>query len=532
MAQRNLLSLLNNTSAAVAPTVALSLFGLIAAGGLAFDYARMASLDTELQNAADQAALAAASQLDGQVGARARATSAAQTLVINQTRFANDGNASNRTITVPTLVFYQSYNKATDTPGAVADSDANARFVQVTTGNREAVYALTPIVDAVRSGNLSGAAVAGLGAAICKVPPVMMCNPAEATDPDFTTGNYIGRGIRLVANDGGGGYGPGLFGFLETGAGSGASALGKALGQVTPPGDCVESTGVDPSPGNMQSVRAEFNTRFDIFENGINSSCGNTGLLCPPSFNTRKDVVISGNNPSGQAPFQTGNGNNGNIWRLPTTPDTQHYPPVALATTRYLTSTEIADLWPMGHPRDVCHAVSNTGNCPLNKIGSGDWDRNAYFRSNSQSYPSVPNNTDLTNWFGTTTPTRYQVYRWEITNAATRLVSQSQGGNGNNARTSAPQPVNRTGITPSASTVDRRRLSVAVINCTANSVGASSTDVPVQKWVDVFLVEPSLPRPRTEQSDIYVEVIEQTATAGGGGTAGQVVRRDTPYLIK
>ena len=35
-------------NAAVAPTVALSLIGLIAAGGIAFDYARMAGLDTEL----------------------------------------------------------------------------------------------------------------------------------------------------------------------------------------------------------------------------------------------------------------------------------------------------------------------------------------------------------------------------------------------------------------------------------------------------------------------------------------------------
>ena len=49
---------------AVAPIVALSLFGLIAAGGLAFDYARLAAMDTELQTAADQAALAAATQLD------------------------------------------------------------------------------------------------------------------------------------------------------------------------------------------------------------------------------------------------------------------------------------------------------------------------------------------------------------------------------------------------------------------------------------------------------------------------------------
>ena len=39
------------TEGAVAPTIALSLSALIAVGGIAFDYARMASLDTELQDA-------------------------------------------------------------------------------------------------------------------------------------------------------------------------------------------------------------------------------------------------------------------------------------------------------------------------------------------------------------------------------------------------------------------------------------------------------------------------------------------------
>src|SRR3546814_957931 len=54
-------------------------------------YARLASLDTELQQAADHAALAAASQLDGETGACARAAQAASAMVVNETRFANDG---------------------------------------------------------------------------------------------------------------------------------------------------------------------------------------------------------------------------------------------------------------------------------------------------------------------------------------------------------------------------------------------------------------------------------------------------------
>src|SRR5512134_74180 len=89
---------LGDVSGAVAPTVALSLFALIGAGGIAFDYARLASLDTELQNAADQAALAAATQLDGESGACARAAAAAAGLLSNETLFANE--AATRAITV------------------------------------------------------------------------------------------------------------------------------------------------------------------------------------------------------------------------------------------------------------------------------------------------------------------------------------------------------------------------------------------------------------------------------------------------
>ena len=52
--------------AAIAPLYALALFALVGMAGIGFDYARLVSMDTELQNAADQAALAAATQLDRQ----------------------------------------------------------------------------------------------------------------------------------------------------------------------------------------------------------------------------------------------------------------------------------------------------------------------------------------------------------------------------------------------------------------------------------------------------------------------------------
>ncbi|MBK5264122.1 MAG: hypothetical protein JJE34_02645, partial [Alphaproteobacteria bacterium] len=93
------------------------------------------------------------------------------------------------------------------------------------------------------------------------------------------------------------------------------------------------------------------------------------------------------------------------------------------------------------------------------------------------------------------------------------------------------------GITPGGTNVDRRRISAAILNCEAENLNGAATDVPVLKWVDLFLVEPSFRRTRsstvmTEATDVYVELIGETSSGMAGNTAGQVVRRDVPYLIE
>src|SRR3954471_1037741 len=102
--------LLKSTEGSVAPLVALSLTALIAVGGIAFDYARLASMDTELQSAADQAALAAATQLDGEDGAQARAKAAARNLFTNLTYFANDSGGTAVDIPEANVTFYSDYD--------------------------------------------------------------------------------------------------------------------------------------------------------------------------------------------------------------------------------------------------------------------------------------------------------------------------------------------------------------------------------------------------------------------------------------
>src|SRR3546814_17644110 len=74
----------------------------------------------------------------------------------------------------------------------------------------------------------------------------------------------------------------------------------------------------------------------------------------------------------------------------------------------------------MGHPRDVCHAVSDGGACPDGVVGVGSWDRDTSFRVN-HGYATTaawPAATGMTN------PQRYDISRGEFTSGSlgTRAV--------------------------------------------------------------------------------------------------------------
>jgi len=554
--------LARDSNGAVAPTVALSLFGLIAVGGVAFDYARMGTMDTELQNAADQAALAAAGQLDGQANACSRAVAAAKDMVANQTRMAND-SPGNLAITVlstepgtcdaaGSVRFYKTLDK-----GTIATTDADAKFVEVRVDSRTAFYALTPIVHILSSGAMTGIAYAGMDTAICRVPPLMLCNPNETADPDFTVANYIGKGIRLIANDGGGTYGSGNFGFLDVGAGNGASTLRQELGALAQPGNCVSGSQVETETGSIISVRDALNTRFGIYDGGnLNTPCGTTGAGCPPSANIRQDLQLDGNgNQQSKLGIVTGVGGNG--WREPANP----YPGSAnissAGTTKSLSDTEISGIAPMGYPEDKCHAFKDDGIgicTPLvsgagNRVGDGNWDRVAYFRSNSNgstsptNYPELQSlttadttafNAFLTSKFGTTTPSRYQVYAYEMANIVSRLQAQNAPNSLVHHGNPADMAGEPTAITPGGTNRDRRVLSAAVVNCAAEGVSGHTPGVDVNKFIDIFLVQPSLARgngTRTSNADVYVEVIGLTHN-NNAPSAVQVVKKSVPYLIE
>ena len=494
---------------------------LVAVGGVAFDYSRMATMDTELQNAADQAALAAATQLDGKSGTCARAGAAAVNFVTNRTLMANDGGALEVTVTsesacdaTGSIKFYQDKAKTT-----AATTDANADYVEVTVDSRTANFALTPVVARLSSPSLSAKAFAGLGSAICKVPPVMICNPLEASgNLNWDPGANVGKGLRLVSvGNGGGGWAPGNFGYIDTHGGSnGATGLREALGWLSAPGDCIEADGVDTKPGASTSVTDAINTRFDI--DNSNPACPNGGN-CPPSANSVKDLIRPSDAPSG---------NNCRIHNQGWVEGSIKYLPSSATTA--LTTAQMPTV--MGHPRDMCHSVD-----PMTcaQVGDGSWDRNAYFYVN---YGSTFDWQAAMNAAGYTASsvTRYQVYQWEMAHPVVTVGGVSKGigtPRSVDGRYSYGAPIcTPSGITPGPATVDRRRISAAIVNCVASGVAGNSTDVTVTKWAELFLVEPSYARDRTGAGDVYVEVIGETAAGGAGTTAGQVVKRDRPYLIE
>jgi Flp pilus assembly protein TadG len=548
MARGRLRSFWLDDQGAVAATYVLALPALIILAGVGFDYARMASMDSELQNAADQAALAGVTQLDGQPGACQRAADAARQFVNNASIMSNDQDF----VTLPEIdvgedcdggdqfAFWQDAAKTIP-----ATSDENAEFIEVTVSPETVTYALTPVSGAVFGATLRARAMAGIGAAICKAPPVMMCNPVEPAGNidvllDFDADAYKGVGIRLVANDA---YTPGSFGFLETGYGSGANNLLAALGWTAPPGDCVSTEGVEIKNGMNAAVMDGINTRFDI--PGTGNSCpdidGVTGS-CPPSLNVRKGLV-RGNTCNGPNAWTENASNNTNF-------ATRNYRPTAYGVLPSGTTPQI-----MGHPRDMCHAWGNVGDCNARnggqgeRIGTGDWDINAYWRSNYGANYGGQVSVDAYGSQPKGYPTRYQVYRWEADNYATTIgvpvpgqgstfeYGQPQSGI---CRATATAPY---GIVPTDE-VDRRRLTVAVLNCNAltalhGNLNNAVLDVGRRNWINMFLVEPSRARTRctsgagcnarySEATDVYVEIIGRTDTAA----AEQTVMKNTPYLIQ
>src|SRR6266404_3763923 len=166
-------NLWHDTSGVILPYVTVMLVAIIGLGLLAVDGARYQSLQTQMQAAADAAALAGAAELNGKTGARSRATTAINNYLSNH--LSGMGIAAAVQHSVP--AFYSALPAANQLPsnGTAATSDADAHFVMVTV-TPVTVPTVFPVSFVVPGGTNSfsaGAqAVAGMDENICGIPPV------------------------------------------------------------------------------------------------------------------------------------------------------------------------------------------------------------------------------------------------------------------------------------------------------------------------------------------------------------------------
>lgn len=258
---------------AVAITVGLSLVVLIGMAGLVFDLGQMFVSKTELQNAADACALAAARELNTTPTTLAVLTRAENAGITtgkrNKVGFqdADVTFATDRDVTFSASFVGGYVTKA----GAPLDTRyarcSNQRtgiamwFMQVL-GMGDQQVASTAVASLQGSSGEGGCGVLPLG--FCKhTLPVTCSNPAVTP-----TANGLCKGQWYDGRFSSGGGATGNFNWLDfTPHGGGAGEVRDAL---QGPGACDVALGdvVHAEPGVNQSVEVAWNSRFGLYKNG------------------------------------------------------------------------------------------------------------------------------------------------------------------------------------------------------------------------------------------------------------------------
>lgn len=399
-------ALIRDETGAVIVYVSVMIALIVGMGILAVDVARYLSTNTQVQNAADAASLAAAVELDAQPGAIERARAAAQQALQNSQTFAQEGS----TISVVTT----SCGAVGDEPASgcirflselpdddsipiqdaqiildesTLEADRNARYVEVRLPAYTVDSFFAAALGAATEQKTTARAIAGNEPVVCGAPPIFICNPLEnLVGPDADLATLHGQQVRLKGpTDSGGNVDtgesatPGNFGYLcplgpdvdpDDCAPSGAE-MREYLASVN--GICVSTRNMPLTPGvKAGPARQGFDVRFDIYDGPL---AGNDDYR--PAYN-----VTQGRNLECSAD------------------DIVYEDP---ATTR------------MGVPDDQTWQTSFLGN--------GDWEDGQlgdYWRINHEAPNGATGNWRPSDWQAVTGKapfedfTRYDLYRYEL----------------------------------------------------------------------------------------------------------------------
>jgi Flp pilus assembly protein TadG len=256
-------------------TSAIGMVSILLAVGLGVDISRFYLTKTELQNAADAAALAAVSALNTSSLGITKATDRA-VAAMNNYDFNKTGVAFPR----GNVLFAKNLDGPYMSEGSAQGQAAAIRFVQVTTPASAIGVSFAASVLG-KSKNLSATATAGLS-----VPLNMFCNflPVSVIDYDVP----LAPGDTYTFRAGPGGMvEPGNYQILAV-AGSGGKdvRIGLAAGvdECASPGAVYQ---VDTKPGvTAGAVRQGLNTRFDDYQ----TSQVNPAQM-PPDTNIAENII-------------------------------------------------------------------------------------------------------------------------------------------------------------------------------------------------------------------------------------------------
>ncbi len=530
-----------NEEGSILILVALSLAAFFGFLALTFDLGRVAVTQTELQSYADNVALAAAGELDGSLGARARATSAASAMIVDSQTFGSGGAALSSDDFV--LTFLRSLpgnDSAPITATNFATSDNDARFVRVEITGRNVRMSFGAAAAALngtafQNPDVGATAVAGFSLMACDITPMMFCLPS---DPTWRAENSIGHMVKLRAGGNNAAWGPGNFGFLklddvivdESGPCAGMNGAQRTrclLGSTDFITRCFAQNGVDTDPGQSVGINdISLNVRFDIYSGNFK------GRKDDPNYAPAPNIIKGVTHSQASKICE---------------PDTASPDTVSL-------------------PKDSCFA---SGSCT--RFGDGIFDLNGYLNKNYLSSrpnpaydPADPASPQMIPAVALTpadipaeltgAENRYALYLAEIalakeiadTNFSTQVpVSDpptpeeqeqvTRRTHLQNLRdysvlgphkteTSLPQCSSSTPGAP-----ERRMLIAAGVDCVSNPINGAEVGVPVKEFVELFMTHPVGMDGTSSSVDIWAEI---TGTAGGGAGGGGSIIRDLVQLYR
>jgi hypothetical protein len=254
-------------------TSAIGMLAVLLAVGLGIDISRLYLSKTELQNAADAAALAGVSGLNGDAPG---ITEAADRAVKAMNKY--DFNKTGVTFPRSNVLFAVNLDGPYISEGQAFISPTNIRFVQVTTPDLPVPMSFAAIVLG-NSKNLSATATAGFSVplnVICPWLPAFVLD--YPTDPIKSGSTYT---FRLAP---GTDVSPGNYQLLapvQSGGSGDREGMSNGVNWCISAGQEVET-----KPGvTSGAIRQGINSRFDVYAAGMDPS------LSPPDLNIAENIT-------------------------------------------------------------------------------------------------------------------------------------------------------------------------------------------------------------------------------------------------